>query len=104
MDSLHNLDNDLLHPTHHDGSQLLPDDNSNYVPGSDVDEDKIIVINPPDINVVDTPVVGLTRGRASSDIWTWFTNNANSHQIKSATFKLCNLQALQFANQPPQEE
>ena len=67
MASLHNLDNDLLHPTHHDGSQLLPDDNSKYVPGSDVDEDNIIVINLLDINVVDAPEVGLKCGHASSD-------------------------------------
>ena len=72
--SLHNSANDLLHPAQHDGSQLLADNTSDYVPGADVDEDKIIVINPPDINVVDTPVVGLKHGHASSDIWTWFTN------------------------------
>ena len=89
--SLHNSANDLLHPAQHDGSQLLADNTSDYVPGADVDEDKIIVINPPDINVVDTPVVGLKRGHASSDIWTWFTNDANSHHIKSAPCKLCNL-------------
>ena len=85
MASLHNLANNLLHPALHNGSQLLPDDASNYVPGSDVDEDNTIDINLPDINVVDTPVVGLKRGRASSDIWTWFTNDANSHHLKSAT-------------------
>jgi hypothetical protein len=91
MASLHNSANNLLHPTHHDGSQLLLDDNSNYVPGSDVDDDNIIVINLPDINVVDAPVFGLKCGHTSSDIWTWFTNNANSHHLKSATCKYCNL-------------
>ena len=68
MASLHNLANNLLHPALHNGSQLLPDDASDYVPGSDVDEDNTIDINPPDMNVVDTPVVGLKRGCASSDI------------------------------------
>jgi hypothetical protein len=51
MASLHNLANNLLHPALHSGSQLLPDDASDYVPGSDVDEDNIIDINPPVINV-----------------------------------------------------
>ena len=59
MASLHSSANNLLHPTHHDGSQLLPDDDSDNVPGSDVDKDNIIVVNPPDINVVDAPVVGV---------------------------------------------
>jgi hypothetical protein len=57
----------------------------------DVDEENIIVINPPDTNVVDATVVGLRQGCASSDIWTWFTNNANSHLLKSSTCKYCNL-------------
>ena len=91
MASFHNSANNLLHPAHHDGSQLLSDDTSDYVPGPDVDEENTIDINPPDINVVDTPVVGLKHGCASSDIWTWFTNNANSHHFKSATCKYCNL-------------
>ena len=91
MASLHNLANNLLHPALHNGSQLLPDDASNYVPGSDVDEDNTIVINLPHINVVDTPMVGLKRGCASSDIWTWLTNDTNSHHLKSATCKYCNL-------------
>ena len=91
MASLHNLANNLLHPALHNWSQLLPDDASDYVPMSDVDEDNTIDINLPDINVVDTPVVGLKCGCASSDIWTWITNNANSHHLKSATCKCCNL-------------
>ena len=36
-------------------------------------------------------MVGLKRGCASSDIWTWFTNDTNSHHLKSATYKYCNL-------------
>ena len=90
MASFHNSANNLLHPAHHDGSQLLSDDTSDYVPGPDVDEDNIIVINSTDISDIDTPVVGLKHGCASSDIRTWFTNNANSH-LKSATCKYCNL-------------
>ena len=33
----------------------------------------------------------LFRSCASSDIWTWFTNDTNSHHLKSATYKYCNL-------------
>ena len=58
MTSLHNLAIDLPYPAHCYGSQLLPDDNSNYVPGCYVEKDDIIVVNPTNVYVVDAPVVG----------------------------------------------
>ncbi|KAJ1340196.1 hypothetical protein BSLG_005189 [Batrachochytrium salamandrivorans] len=87
----HNSTADLPHPAHHDGSQLLPYDDFDYMPESNFDEDDIISVDPPDVNVVDAPVVRLKHGRPSSDIWTWFTNDTNSHHLKSATCKHCNL-------------
>ncbi|KAH6569203.1 hypothetical protein BASA60_008265 [Batrachochytrium salamandrivorans] len=87
----HNLTADLPHPAHRDGSQLLPYDDFDYMPESNFDEDDIISVNLPDVNVVDAPVVRLKHGRPSSDIWTWFTNDTNSHHLKSATCKHCNL-------------
>ncbi|KAH6582464.1 hypothetical protein BASA60_001911 [Batrachochytrium salamandrivorans] len=86
-----NLTADLPHPAHRDGSQLLPYDDFDYMPESNFDEDDIISVNLPDVNVVDAPVVRLKHGRPSSDIWTWFTNDTNSHHLKSATCKHCNL-------------
>ncbi|KAJ1330272.1 hypothetical protein BSLG_009587 [Batrachochytrium salamandrivorans] len=59
--------------------------------GLSFDEDDIISVNPPDVNVVDAPVVRLKHGRPSSDIWVWFTNDTNSHHLKSTTCKHCNL-------------
>ncbi|KAH6586484.1 hypothetical protein BASA50_000439 [Batrachochytrium salamandrivorans] len=91
MSSFHNSTADLPHPAHHDGSQLLPCDDFHHMPGSNFDEDDIISVDPPDVNVVDTPVVRLKHGRPSSDIWVWFTNDTNSHHLKSATCKHCNL-------------
>ncbi|KAH9268583.1 hypothetical protein BASA84_000188 [Batrachochytrium salamandrivorans] len=83
MSSFHNLTADLPHPAHHDGSQLLPYDDFDYMPGSNFDEDDIISVNPPDVNVVDAPVVRLKPGRPSSDIWTWFTSDTNSHHLNN---------------------
>ncbi|KAH9272026.1 hypothetical protein BASA83_005613 [Batrachochytrium salamandrivorans] len=97
MSSFHNSTADLPHPAnlphpaHHDGSQLLPCDDFHHIPGSNFDEDDIISVNPPDVNVVDAPVVRLKHGRPSSDIWVWFTNDTNSHHLKSTTCKHCNL-------------
>ncbi|KAH9275053.1 hypothetical protein BASA83_002767 [Batrachochytrium salamandrivorans] len=87
----HNSTADLPHPAHHDGYQLLPYDDFDYMPESNFDKDDIISVDPPDVNVVDAPVVRLKHGRPSSDIWTWFTNDTNSHHLKSATCKHCNL-------------
>ncbi|KAH6559921.1 hypothetical protein BASA62_000075 [Batrachochytrium salamandrivorans] len=83
MSSFHNLTADLPHPAHHDGSQLLPYDDFDHMPGSNFDEDDIISVNPPDVNVVDAPVVRLKPGRPSSDIWTWFTSDTNSHHLNN---------------------
>ena len=71
MASLHSSANDLLYPAHHDGSQLLQDDDSNYVPGSDVDKDNITVVNLPSSNVIDAPVVWLKFDSVSSEVWAW---------------------------------
>ncbi|KAH9275445.1 hypothetical protein BASA83_002219 [Batrachochytrium salamandrivorans] len=91
MSFFHNSTADLPHSAHHDGSQLLPCDDFHHMPGSNFDEDDIISVDLPDVNVVDTPVVRLKHGRPSSDIWVWFTNDTNSHHLKSATYKHCNL-------------
>ncbi|KAH9246865.1 hypothetical protein BASA81_015546 [Batrachochytrium salamandrivorans] len=69
MSFFHNSTADLPHSAHHDGSQLLPCDDFHHMPGSNFDEDDIISVDLPDVNVVDTPVVRLKHGRPSSDIW-----------------------------------
>ncbi|KAH6569974.1 hypothetical protein BASA60_007997 [Batrachochytrium salamandrivorans] len=57
----HNSTADLPHPAHHDGSQLLPYDDFDYMPESNFDEDDIISVDPPDVNVVDAPVGPLSQ-------------------------------------------
>ncbi|KAH6601740.1 hypothetical protein BASA61_001824 [Batrachochytrium salamandrivorans] len=83
-------------PCHHDGSQLLPYDDFDYMPESNFDEDDIISVNPPDVNVVDAPVVRLKHGRPSSDIWDMVHKR---YQLSSP--QVCHMQALQSSHQPP---
>ncbi|KAH6573683.1 hypothetical protein BASA62_002814 [Batrachochytrium salamandrivorans] len=92
----HNSTADLPHPAHHDGSQLLPYDDFDYMPESNFDEDDIISVDPPDVNVVDAPVVRLKHGRPSSDIWDMVHKR---YQLSPP--QVCHMQALQSAHQPP---
>ncbi|KAJ1330430.1 hypothetical protein BSLG_009564 [Batrachochytrium salamandrivorans] len=96
MSSFHNSTADLPHPAnlphpaHHDGSQLLPCDDFHHIPGSSFDEDDIISVNLPDVNVVDAPVVRLKHGRPSSDIWNfnrpdWYVRNKKKCKTVSSS-------------------
>ncbi|KAH6576100.1 hypothetical protein BASA62_001646 [Batrachochytrium salamandrivorans] len=60
------------------------------MPGSNFDEDDIISVDLPDVNVVDTPVVRLKHGRPSSDIWNcnhpdWYVRNKKKCKTVSSS-------------------
>ena len=92
MTSLHNLAIDLPYPAHCYGSQLLPDDNSNYVPGCYVEKDDIIVVNPTNVYVVDAPVVG------QNVVAHWETYWHCSQTTPTSSPQIYHMQVLQSAH------